>query len=77
MKIEPNIDTKFLLMLESVGGLLTSGKYPEGLNFNSELTEWFTKFPTPNTELIVRWYDYLRAKYMLENYIKELSNKDA
>lgn len=58
-----NITTDSLLKMESAGGLLTSGKYPNGLNRNSSIEDWFAVFPNVERDLIRKWSAYIDSRH--------------
>lgn len=68
-----DLTTDYLLNLEDVGGVLTSGTLPVGLNLRSPTSEWYATFPKVSKELIEAWSDYVRAKTILEDTISILN----
>ena len=69
------LTTEYLLKLENVGAVLTSGNIPYGLSTCSTTSDWCAMFPKVSKELIEAWSDYARSKTILENTISILNSQ--
>lgn len=67
------LTTEYLLNLEKVGAVLTSGNIPAGLSTRSTTSEWCMMFPKVSKELIEAWSDYAISSAILKNTISILN----
>lgn len=67
------LTTDYLLNLEYVGGVMSSGKIPVGLSLRSSMRDWYNTFPNVDKGLLEAWADYVRSKNILEDTISILN----
>ena len=67
------LTTDYLLNLEDVGGVMSSGRIPVGLSLRSTMQDWYATFPNVDKCLLEAWADYVRSKNILEDTISILN----